>query len=450
MSKDIRIKKGVDIQLFGQADLKLENATRSTYYTIKPTDFTGVTPKLHVREGAKVDVGTPVFYDKNTPDVNFVSPVSGEITEIKRGAKRKMLEIIIKADTQDEYVDMGSINLDSSSREDLLQYLLKSGVWPFVRQIPYAVIADPAITPKSINVSAFNSAPLSADDSFMIEGQGAAFQKGLDALKKLTSGNVDLNVKAKTNSSTVFTNATGVTKNTFDGPHPAGNSGVQIHHLNPVNKGEVSWYLRPQAVVAIGNLLLNSKYDPTRIVALAGEEVSKPQYYKAIQGANVADIVGNSVSNDNVRYVSGDVLTGEKVEKDAHINFYANELSVIAEGNEPDFLGWALPGASKLSLSRTFFAWLTPKKKYSVTTNLRGEERAYVVTGQYEQYFPMDIYPQQLIKAALANDIELMEELGIYEVTPEDFALCEFACTSKIEIQEIIREALDLVKKELS
>ncbi len=450
MSKDIRIKKGVDIQLFGQADLKLENANRSTYYTIKPTDFTGVTPKLHVREGAKVDVGTPVFYDKNSPDVNFVSPVSGEVIEIKRGAKRKMLEIIIKANAQDEYVDMGSINLNSCSREELLQHLLKSGVWPFVRQIPYAVIADPSITPKDINVSAFNSAPLAADDSFMIEGQGDAFQKGLDALKKLTSGNVNLNVKAKTNSSTVFSNAQGVSKNTFAGPHPAGNNGVQIHHLNPVNKGEVVWYLRPQAVVAIGNLLLNSKYDPTRIVALCGEEVSQPKYYKTVQGANVSDIVGKSVSNDNVRFISGDILTGEKVEKDAHINFYSNELTVVAEGNEPDFLGWALPGTSKLSLSRTFLSWMTPKKKYSVNTNLRGEERAYVVTGQYEQYLPMDIYPVHLIKAALANDIELMENLGIYEVTPEDFALCEFACTSKMEIQAIIREALDLVKKELS
>lgn len=450
MSKDIRIKKGVDIQLIGQAEMKLEKAPRSAYYSIKPTDFHGVVPKLHLRAGAKVDVGTPIFYDKNTPDVNFVSPVSGEITEIKRGAKRKMLEIIIKADAQDEFVDMGSINLDSCSREDLIQHLMKAGVWPSVRQLPYAVIADPTIVPKNINVSAFNSEPLAADDSFMIEGKAEAFQKGIDVLKKLTSGKVNLNVKAGANSSTVFSNAQGVDKNTFSGPHPAGNNGVQIHHLNPVNKGESVWYLRPQSVVAIGNLILNGKYDPTKIVAVCGEQANNPKYYEASLGAAVSDIVGNSAKSDNVRLISGTVLSGDQVQKEDHINFYANELTIIEEGNEPEFLGWALPGFGKLSLSKTFLSWLSPKKEYSVNTNLHGEERAYVVTGQYEKYLPMDIYPVQMIKAALALDIEALEELGIYEVSPEDFALCEFSCTSKMEVQQIIRKALDLVKKELS
>ncbi|MGB0427746.1 MAG: NADH:ubiquinone reductase (Na(+)-transporting) subunit A, partial [Flavobacteriales bacterium] len=313
----------------------------------------------------------------------------------------------------------------------------------------YAVIADPSIQPKFINISSFNSEPLAADDSFMIEGKAEAFQKGIDALAKLTSGAVQLNLKGKGNNSTVFSQAKNCTINTVSGPHPAGNNGVQIHHLNPVNKNESVWYLRPQGVVAIGELLMTKSYNPTRLVAVCGEKASETSYVEAIQGAKAADLLAGA-SMDNTRLISGTVLTGQQIESEDSINFYANELTLIEEGNEAEFLGWVLPGLGKLSLSRTFFSWLNTKKKYSVNTNLHGEERAYVVTGQYERYLPMDIHPVHLVKAAMANDIELMENLGIYEVSPEDFALCEFACTSKIEVQQVIREALDLVKKELT
>jgi Na+-transporting NADH:ubiquinone oxidoreductase subunit A len=449
MSKDIRIKRGVNIPVMGKADLSMEIAPRSKRYTLRPDDFHGVTPKLHLREGAKVEVGTPIFFDKNVPDVNFVSPVAGEIKEIKRGAKRKILEIIIEADSEDSYLNLGSL-ANNAGREETLQYLLKSGVWPVVRQVPYAVIADPAITPKAINISTFNSEPLAADESFMIEGQAEAFQAGIDALAKLTSGKVNLNINGKGNTSTVFTNTNGVVKNTITGPHPAGNNGVQIHHINPVNKGETVWYVKPQDVVTIGNTILKGQYDASKIVAIAGESVENPKYFKAIRGAQVSDVLNATKYADNSRIISGTVFTGLKVSEEEHINFYANEINIIPEGNTSDFMGWATPNPSKFSLSRTYLSWLMPSKKYSMHTNLNGEERAFVVTGEYEKYLPMDVYPVHLVKAALCRDIELMESLGIYEVTPEDFALVEYACTSKIQVQEIIREALDLVKKELS
>lgn len=450
MSKDIRIKKGVDIKLHGAPEKVLADAPRSEFYAIKPTDFHGVIPKMHVKVGDHVDVGTPVFYDKNNPEVNFVSPVSGEVVELKRGAKRKLLEIIIKADSTDNAVDYGKTNVDRASREELIAHLLKSGTWTFMRQIPYAVIADHTMNPKAICVSAFNSAPLAADENFMIEGKEKDFQTGLDALKKLTQGSVYLNVNGKGNTSTVFTKATSVERNHFSGPHPAGNPGVQVHHLNPVNKGEAVWYIFPQDVAAIGSLLNTGNYNAERIICTAGSEVKNPQYYKAIQGAAVKDILKAGVKSDNARYISGDVLTGSQIDADSNVGFYDHELTVIPEGNQQEFMGWLLPGLNKFSLSKTFLSWMTPNKTYDVNTNLHGEERAYVVTGEYEKVLPMDIYPVHLIKAALINDIDQLERLGIYEVTPQDFALCEFACTSKMEVQDIVRKALDLVKQECS
>ncbi len=450
MSKDIRIKKGVDIKLQGSAEKVLVAAPRSESYTLKPTDFHGVIPKMHVKVGDHVDVGTPVFYDKNNPEVNFVSPVSGEVVELKRGAKRKLLEIIIKADATDTAIDLGKVNVGSMSPEALIAHLLKSGTWAFMRQIPYAVIADHTKKPKAICVSGFNSAPLAADENFMIEGKDKDFQTGLDALKKLTQGPVYLNLNGKGNTSTVFTKATSVERNQFNGPHPAGNPGVQVHHLNPVNKGEAVWYIFPQDVAAIGSLLNTGNYNAERIVCTTGSEVNKPQYFKTIQGSAVKDLLKDGLKSDNVRHISGDVLTGNQVTAEGNISFYGHELTVIEEGNQPEFMGWMTPGLNKFSLSKTFLSWLTPNKTYTINTNLRGEERAYVVTGEYDKVLPMDIYPMHMIKAALIDDIDQLERLGIYEVTPEDFALCEFACTSKMEVQDIIRKALDLVKQECS
>ena len=302
--------------------------------------------------------------------------------------------------------------------------------------------------PKAIFISAFKSGPLAIDNDFALYGMDDLFQSGLDIITKLTNGKTHLNLDGNTNSSKVFSEAKGVEINSFSGPHPAGNVGVQIHHINPINKGDIVWYLEPQDVIVIARLFNEGKYDVSRIISLCGSEVSKPRYYRTISGTCVSNLIDDNVENDNNRVICGDVLSGTKIDKNGYLGFYDTQLTVIKEGNEQEFLGWALPGFNKFSMSKSYFSWLFPKRKYDIDTNMRGEERAYVVTGQYEKVLPMDIYPQQLIKAIMIEDIDLMEKLGLYEVGPEDLALCEFVCTSKIEVQSIIRHGLDLLRKE--
>jgi Na+-transporting NADH:ubiquinone oxidoreductase subunit A len=450
MSKDIRIKKGVSIKLTGTADRVYANIPASEYYVVKPSDFTGLTPKLTVKIGDKVQAGSSLFFDKENPSVIIASPVSGEVSEIRRGEKRKILAVVIKADAEISYKEFSKSEAKDLSREQIIEQMLAAGVWPFVRQRPFAVIANPADMPKAVFISAFDSAPLACDSDFVLHGMEKEFQAGLDIVTKLTEGTTHLNIDGNSNASSVFTNAKGVQINKISGPHPAGNVGVQIHHIDPLNKGEVVWYMYPQDVIAIGKLFNEGKYDATRLVALAGSQVEKPRYYRTLQGACISEMTKGNIKEGDNRYISGNVLTGTKIDVDGHLGFYHNEISVIPEGKEQDFLGWLLPSFSKFSLSRTFFSWLNPKKEYAISANMNGEERAYVVTGQYEAVLPMDVYPQHLIKAIMIGDIELMENLGIYEVAEEDFALCEFACTSKIPVQEILREGLDLVRKECS
>lgn len=450
MSKDIRIKKGVSIKLKGTADRVYANIPNSEYYLVKPSDFTGLTPKLTVKVGDKVQAGSSLFFNKENPDVLIASPVSGEVTEIRRGEKRKILAVVIKADAEISYKEFSKSEAKDLSREQIIEQMLASGVWPFVRQRPFAVIANPADMPKAVFISAFDSAPLACDNDFVLHGMEKEFQAGLDIVTKLTDGVTHLNIDGNENSSSVFTSAKGVQINHISGPHPAGNVGVQIHHIDPINKGEVVWYMYPQDIITIGKLFSEGKYDATRLVALSGPQVEKPRYYRSMQGACISGMTEGNIKEGDNRYISGNVLTGTKIDADGHLGFYHNEISVIPEGKEQDFLGWLLPSSSKFSLSRTFFSWLNPKKEYAISANMNGEERAYVVTGQYEAVLPMDVYPQHLIKAIMIGDIELMENLGIYEVAEEDFALCEFACTSKIPVQEILREGLDLVRKECS
>lgn len=450
MSKDIRIKKGVSIKLKGTADRVYANIPSSEYYVVKPSDFTGLTPKLTVKVGDKVQAGSSLFFDKENPSVLITAPVSGEVTEIRRGAKRKILEVVIKADAEISYKEFAKADANSLSREQIIEQMLASGVWPFVRQRPFAVIANPADMPKAIFISAFDSAPLACDSDFVLHGMEKEFQAGLDIVTKLTEGTTHLNIDGNANSSSVFTSAKGVQINHISGPHPAGNVGVQIHHIDPINKGEVVWYMYPQDVIAIGRLFSEGKYDASRLVALAGSQVDKPRYYRTLQGASISAMTEGNIKEGDNRYISGNVLTGTQISADGNLGFYHNEITVIPEGKEQDFLGWLLPSFSKFSLSRTFFSWLNPKKEYAVSANMNGEERAYVVTGQYENVLPMDVYPQHLIKAIMMGDIELMENLGIYEVAEEDFALCEFSCTSKMPVQEILRGGLDLVRKECS
>jgi len=453
MSKTIKIKKGVDIKLKGTAEHVVAKLDRPEIFAVKPTDFHNLTPKMEVREGDEVKAGSVLFHDKYRDKIKFTSPVSGEVAEIRRGAKRRILEVRILPDANSESIDFGAADPVSLSREEVIEKLLKSGLWTAIRQRPFSTIANPDDKPRDIYVSAINSAPLSADFNFICKDQVDLLQTGIDAVGKLTEGNVHFNVSTEADRSSTFTGLKGVQLNRFNGPHPVGNVGVQIHHIRPIDKGDTVWYLDPQALITIGRLFKEGKYDPSRIVALVGSEVKEPKYFETQIGASLKNMLKGQLSEGTNRIISGDVLTGEKIEADGFIGFYDSEVSVIPEGDEPQFFlteGWLSPGFSKFSVSRAFPSWLMPGKKYRLNTNKNGEERAFVVTGEMEKVFPFDIYPMQLVKSIMVNDVEMMEKLGIYEVDSEDFALCEFACTSKIEIQEIVRNGLDLIQKEFA
>lgn len=451
MSKTIKLRKGLDIKLVGEADKVKTDAGNSPVYAIKPPDFHGLTPKMTVKVGDKVKAGTIIFINKYQEEVTFASPVSGEIAEIVRGEKRRILEVRIKADSDIAFEERGAKDPSSMSSEEVKAHMLTNGLWPFIKMRPLDVVARPNDTPKAIFISAFDSAPLAPDYDFILHGENENFQAGIDALAKLTEGKVHLTTRGGGNPDSTFTGAQNVQRNTIQGKHPVGNVGTQIHHIDPVNKGEVVWTVNAQDVALIGKVFKTGKFDLTKVIAVTGSEVKNPKYIKARVGMQIAAVLEDNVSQENVRFISGNVLTGEKVEADGFLGFYDSQVTVIPEGNEPKFMitkGWLSPGFGKFSNSRAYFSWLMPNKKYELDTNLNGEIRAFVVTGEMEKVFPFDIYPMHLTKAVMYNDIDLMENLGIYEVAPEDFALCEFVCTSKVNIQEVIREGLDVIEKE--
>ncbi len=451
MSQHIKIKRGLDIRLKGEPEKKIIPFAMAEIYAIQPPDFTGVVPKLLVKEGDEVKSGTPLFFDKENIEVMFVAPVSGEIAAIERGAKRKILAIKILADKEIRYEGFDKTDPAKLTPADLIKHMLATGVWPFIRQRPFGTIADPAKQPKAIFISCFDSAPLAPDYNFMMPGNEENFQTGLDVLKQLTTGKVHLNLRADGTNVETFTNARGITINEFSGPHPSGNVGVQIHHINPLNKGEVIWYVQPQDVTIIGRLFSEGRYNAEKMIALTGSRLTHPQYCKTIIGSPVKHMLQEAgmQPGDN-RIISGNILSGRSIADDGFLDFYDSQLTVIPEGDQPEFMGWLMPGLSKFSTSRTFFSWLTPSKKYNLDTNMHGEERPFVITGEYEKVLPMDIYPVQLLKSILVEDIDLMEKLGIYEVVEEDFALCEFVCTSKVRSQSIIRKGLSIIRKEFS
>lgn len=450
MTKVNKIKRGLDIPIKGAAESNTISDYSAEFYAVKPTDFRQFNPRLLVKEGDQILAGTALMQNKNDERIVLASPRSGTIHAIVRGEKRLLLEVIIKADSNQQYLDFGSADPKTLSREAIIAKMLQSGVWPMIKQRPYAIIAKPEDSPKAIFVSAFDSAPLAPDADFIMQGTELAFQTGIDALGKLTEGKVHLNVHATLNTTDFYLKIRNVQINHFAGPHPSGNIGVQIHQIDPINKGEVIWYCSPQDVVAIGRLFLKGQLDMSRITSLSGSEVKEPQYFRLIAGAQVKELIYNRLKSENVRIISGNVLTGTKISKEGYIGFYDQLISVIPEGDYYEFFGWASPGFGKHSASRTFWSWLTPGKKYTLNTNYHGGERAFVMTGQYEKVFPFDIYPVQLLKAILAKDIELMEKLGIYEIAEEDFALCEYVCTSKIESQQIVRDGIDLMIKEMN
>jgi Na+-transporting NADH:ubiquinone oxidoreductase subunit A len=359
------------------------------------------------------------------------------------------LAVVIENNNKQEYEAFKIGDPSNMSREDIVENLLNSGVWPFIKQRPYGTIAKPDVTPKSIFISAFDSAPLGVDYNFVLKDEGDMFQKGIDVLKQLTSGNVHLGVDGSEALISAFKSLKNVEITSYTGKHPAGLVGTHINKIDPLNKGEKVWQINPQDVLMIGRLFAEGKFDARRKVALVGSEVEKPQYYNSMLGAQISSLANGQIKNENVRYISGNVLTGSKESLDGFVGFFDSMVSVIPEGNHHQFFGWIAPNFHKYSMSKTYFSWLMPNKSYALDTNFNGGHRAFVVTGQYEKVVPLDIYPVELLKACIIEDIDKMEQLGIYEVLEEDFALCDYVCTSKQETQNILRQGLDLMIKEV-
>ena len=450
MSKDIRIKKGLDIRLVGEAARTIAEIPRSKTVTIRPADFHLITPKLVVKEGAKLKAGDEIFYSKAQEHIRFVSPVSGTLQAVKRGAKRVITDIVIETDKEVSYKDFGALDVDSASASAVKERLLASGLWPFIKQRPYDVIANPDKTPKAIFVSGFASGPLAPDYDFILQGKDAELQAALTAVGKLTDGGV--HVSLAKGSQSPFEGLNGINIHKVSGPHPAGNVGTQINKIDPINKGEVVWTIGAADLVIIGNALLTGQFDTTRIISVSGASINNPKYIKTHIGASINSFASEvGIADDNVRAISGNVLTGKQIaQNDGVLGFYDNEFVAIPEGDDYEFFGWNKPVFNKISSSRALtFSWLNPKKKYDLDTNTNGEHRAFVVTGSYENVFPLDMFPLQMLKACMVEDLDQMEVLGMFEVAPEDFALTEFICVSKQPHQEIIRKGLDVMYKEI-
>ncbi len=448
MSKDIRIKKGLDIKLVGEATLTTNKLPVKGMFALKPQDFHGIIPKLIAKEGAEVKAGESIFYSKSDDRILFPSPVSGKVTEIIRGAKRKIISIKIAADGKQTYKDFGKQDADKMSAEEVKNHLLSSGCWPFVKQRPFDIIANPNQSPKAIFISAYASSPLAANYDYTLAGKEEELQAALTAISKLTTGSVHVSVGKDSNSP--FSGLKNIQLHNVSGPHPVGNVSTQISQIDPLNKGEVVWVINPHDLLVIGELLLTGNFNFSRTLALTGSQFENPSYVSVVAGASISDVVANNINTDNTRIISGNVLSGTQVSEDDFLGYYDNQITAIPEGDDYEFFGWNKPVFNKISTSRALtFSWLTPKKKYDLNTNTNGEHRAFVVTGSYENVFPLDIFPLQFLKACMYQDLDEMENLGGYEVAPEDFALTEFICVSKQPHQKIVREGLDLMKEEL-
>lgn len=447
MANRIKIKKGLQIPLLGVSEETLSGKITSEFVRICPEDFQGITPKLAVKVGDTVKAGTALFYEKNHADMLFASPVSGVITEIERGAKRRILNIVIKADSSNQYEDFGPKKIASLSSEEVKRSILDAGIWFLIRQRPYDVVANPGKQPRDIFVTGFDSAPLAPSYDFLLNGQEAELQAGLDALAKLTTGKVYLSISTKTKHKGLR-DANNVVITEFDGPHPAGNVGVQINRLKPVNRGETVWTMNALDVVIIGRLFNKGIVDLTRTIALTGSEVKQTGYYQMMIGTALKPLFSNNVTDGiSLRYISGNPLTGRKIDENGVLRAYDAQVTVIPEGDDVDeAFGWASLSPNRYSAGGTY---ARVKKAYRIDARLKGGPRAIIVSNEYDKVFPMDIYPEQLLKAIIAFNIDKMEALGIYEVAPEDFALCEFVDTSKLELQHIVRTGLEMLRKEM-
>lgn len=462
MSDVIKIKKGLDLPIGGEAAQTISDALDIRRYAVKPTDFVGLTPKLLVQEGDTVNAGSPLFCEKKDTRICFTSPVSGTVSAIVRGDKRALLAVVVEANGESAAT---KATTDLSNAENIKKAMLETGIWTALRQRPFGTVASPDAQPKAIFVSAFDSAPLAPNYDFVLQSRANEFAKGLEVLSKLTAGKVHVCFRPGQRLEKESAQVSNVATHTVTGPHPAGNIGTQIAAIDPINKGDVVWTMNPQDVANLGHLALTGEYRPERTIAVAGPMVNNPRYYRILAGACMEQILGNTQFKANTegtgfRYISGNVLTGTQIDANGFIGAYDSMISILPEGDHYDFMGWLAPNFKKFSFSRTFLSAFRCAKsnkaaveKCSCTapkfdTNLHGGVRPFIFTGFFEQVFPMDIYPLQLIKACIVGDIELMENLGIYEVEPEDFALCEFIDVSKTEIQTIIRQALEQLRKE--
>ncbi len=449
MANKFKIKRGLNLSIEGVAEKRMLEVSQAEFFAVKPTDFHGLIPKLLVKTGATVKAGDGLFYDKNNADIIYASPVSGEVVDVVRGERRKILEVVIKADSAIDYKKFETGNPASLSGDEVKKSLLEGGLWPFVKQRPYDVVANPGKAPKAIFVSGFNSNPLAPATDMVVKGRGEALQAGFTALSKLTEGSVYLGIEAGSGVAE-FNGLKDVTVNEFEGKHPVGNVGVQISQVAPVDKGEVVWTVQIQDVIAIGEYFLNGIYDASRIVALTGSEVIKTGYYKVMLGSSIKPLVESNVTKGTeLRYISGNVLTGLQIPAEGYLGSYDNQVTVIPEGKHFRFMGWAWPGFTRPTVHKVYLSKLLKNKVWKVDTNENGDIRAIVMSGEYDRFVPMQILPEFLIKAIITKDIDKMEQLGIYEVAPEDFALAEYACTSKLHLQEIVRDGLDLMMKEL-
>jgi Na+-transporting NADH:ubiquinone oxidoreductase subunit A len=449
MAERIKIKKGLHIPLMGQPEETLLGGSllKSEFVSICPEDYQGITPKLAVKPGDVVKAGEPLFYDKKHTEMLFASPVSGEVTAIDRGAKRRILNITVKADEQTQYVDFGKKNVDSLSSEEVKASIIEAGIWWTIRQRPFDIVAEPNKEPRDIFVTGFDSAPLAPSYNYILAGQEDDLAAGFSALTKLTRGKVYLGISPETTHEGLR-NAKNVVITEFEGPHPAGNVGVQINKLKPVNNGETVWTLSALDVVIIGRLFNKGIVDLTRFVAFTGSEVQRTGYCKMLIGSQLAPVLKNNTNEGaELRFISGNPLTGRQVSENGVLRAYDSQVTVIPDGEDVhEFMGWASFSPKRYSAGNLYFRW---KKEYKMDARVLGGPRGIICSNEYDKVFPMDIYPEQLIKAIIAFNIDKMEELGIYEVAPEDFALCEFVDTSKTELQKIVRTGLDLLRKEM-
>lgn len=443
----VKLRKGLDIRLKGTAAKEKTLIPPSKEYALTPEDFVGVTPKVVVREGDIVKAGDALFVNKVSEQVRFASPVSGTVSAVIRGERRKVLRVVVKADAETQYVDFGKKDVASLTGDKVRQALLDAGLFGYINQLPYAVSTLPDTTPKGIFISALRDMPLAADFEMELEGNETAFQAGLTALSKVAPTYLGIGTKQK---STALTAAKDVNVYIFDGPCPAGNVGVQVNHISPVNRGEVVWTVDPTVVIFIGRLFLTGKVDLRRVIAIAGSEIARPSYTEVLVGTPLKDILESQLrSTSHVRLINGNPLTGRKATLNDYLGAHTSEVTAIPEGDEVDeMLGWILPRVNQFSVSRSYFSWLLGKKEYDLDARVKGGKRHMIMSGEYDKVLPMDIYGEYLIKAIITGDIDRQEALGIYEVSPEDFALAEFVDSSKLELQKIVRQGLDILRKE--